>query len=91
MKQMENKVGFKSVPKFWKVEKNGMKPNTIRWVSHDEFELLKDERPAIVEIENTKTHEVFERRVSHFLCVGGEISTICVLISWYHEEDEVER
>lgn len=88
MKQMENKVGFKSVPMFWSPEKRGTKPNTIRWVSEAETDWFRDNPPDFIEIENTETGEAFERGISYYLVVGKMLGRTCVMISWYHEEEE---
>ena len=41
MKQLTNGVSFKSIPSMWEIEENGLKPNTIRTITGDEYEWVK--------------------------------------------------
>ncbi len=64
-------IRFKSIPENWKKEFLGLKCNTVRIIEFDDArsEVLRDFMDGLInfvyiEIENTKTHEVFTRLIS---------------------------
>lgn len=74
-------VHFKSLPVNYRKELSGMKNNTIREVDYDDrFNVLEGftaKSNLWVEIENTVTHEMFQRRVTDVTWFHE-----CVVISW---------
>jgi len=87
MNQLRNAVAFKSIPSMWEIEENGLKPNTIRMVTADEYEWIKRERPEEIHIVNTETGWVFVRTISHVLKVGEWLDQVQILISWRDEHE----
>lgn len=85
MKQLTNAVSFKSVPTMFEIEESGLKPNTIRMVTADEYAWLKAERPAEIYIENTENGRVFVRTITHVLKFGEWLGQVQILISWKNE------
>jgi len=85
MKRLSNAVSFKSVPSMWGIEENGLKPNTIRMVTADEYEWIKRETPAEIYIVNVETGRVFVRTITHVLKVGEWLDQVQILISWRDE------
>jgi hypothetical protein len=86
MKQLTNAMSFKSIPSMWEIEENGLKPNTIRMVTADEYDWMARLRPAEIYIENTENCRVFVRTISHVLKVGEWLGQVQILISWKNEE-----
>ena len=88
MKQLANAASFKSIPSMWEIEESGLKPNTIRMVTTEEYDWMKRERPAEIYIENSENGRVFVRTISHVLKFGEWLGSAQILISWRHEARE---
>lgn len=86
-------IKFKSIPIYWKEEKNGNKSNTLRTLDTDSrFRLLRHYESIIdscelkIEIVNTQTNESFIRTVSNIFFTDKKQ----VLISWRHIEESLK-
>ena len=91
-------IEFKSVSYFFKIEKNGIKPNTVRWVSANEYALLKDIQEthylfreettphARIKIIDVKTGESFERDIISMEWIGEVGGQHLCVISWRHNQ-----
>ena len=75
-------IKFKSNPIFFKKERSGLKPNTVRMVStaDERFKALDEKTATIIEIENTETKEFFLRMITDISFWNGQF-----IISWKHE------
>lgn len=84
---MAKRIKFKSTPENWRKEYLGLKPNTVRKFSETDDirkEILCDFMDGTwnlidIEIENTKTSEVFFRRITD-VTIYDEF----YIISWRH-------
>ncbi len=76
------RVVFKSFPEFWKKEKEGIRPSTVRKVDKDDrrFKLLKEGKATMIKIINTETKESFYREIKDVTFWKD----LCI-ISWEHE------
>lgn len=77
-------VKFKSIPKMWEKEKNGLKPNTLRIIPNKEdlrFIALKNGEAKYIEMWNTETQEYFKREIIDYTEWGKQQA----IISWRHQ------
>lgn len=89
---------FKSIPHFYKLERNGNKPNTVRMLTDSEYierhvgwanTCIEAGEPATIAIVNAAdTSQIFYRRITSI----EQISTILGIgqwvISWRHEDGD---
>ena len=77
-------VTFKSYPENFEKERDGRKPNTLRFYDRtdERFEALVMKECPVITIENTDTGETFRRDITDVTFWKG-----CVLISWRHENE----
>ena len=85
MKHLRNAVSFKSIPTMWELEESGNKANTIRMVTGEEWEWIKEERPEKIYIVCTDDQKDFVRTISHVMKVGEWLGQVQILISWRDE------
>jgi hypothetical protein len=89
-------VIFKSVPDFWKRERCGNKPNTVRLLIPREYDerlafadtCMEVGEPATVEIVNAETGEGFFRAITDISQVGTILGQTMWCISWHHEDGD---
>ena len=86
-------VVFRSIPDFWRIERNGNKPNTLRILSQSEYPRIDAARaalmmgePASIDMMNTETGEEFFRRITDISQVGSMLGSDIWVISWRHED-----
>ena len=79
-KELQFRVAFKSIPKIFKKEKLGLKPNTIRKVDKEDirFRSLKKGIAEEVSIINTRNGDWFHRKIKDITWWED-----FVIISWY--------
>jgi hypothetical protein len=83
MKIEGNVVYFKSVPAMYVKERDGLKNNTVRVVSTEEFEkLMSVHRVEKIHITNTETGDWFRRDITDTTPLGSFLHQQIIVISW---------
>jgi len=87
MKIKKDCIGFRSTPEFWEKEFGGKKPHIERVLSRGEWDKLWEAFEVgdvhVIEIENTKTGEMFRREISDVSSLGELLGHHLITISWY--------
>ena len=74
-------VTFKSIPKMWKKEQSGIKPNTFRKIDENDKRFISLRNGCEeIRIINTKTLEYFIRTITDYTEYDGY-----GIISWKHK------
>ena len=77
-------VEFKSTDEFYKKEKSGIKPTTVRVV--DAFELRYAEVAIFITIIDTATGDHFTRKITDLSLLGNVLGKPLIVISWNPNE-----
>ena len=82
-------IVFKSYPDRWQREKSGDKPNTVRWLTHEESDIVNDiDRITRIVLVNTLTNERFTRIIHDRDFLGEVLGQWLWVFSWQHEEEK---
>ena len=102
----EDTIVFKSEPYYFKEERDGLKPNTVRLLTHDEMEQLRPNGESFeithikkIRIQNTlgsnfETHpnsKSFTRTLTSIEQIGELCGYYLFVFSWRHEEKGIEQ
>jgi hypothetical protein len=77
-------VEFKSTGEFYKKEKSGIKPNTVRVVNA--FGLRYAEVAVFITIIDTATGDHFTRKITDLSLLGNVLGKPLIVISWDSKE-----
>lgn len=92
MKIEGNVAYFKSIPPLFVKEKSGLKNNTVRIVSTEEFgKLMRFHRVEKIHITNTETGDWFRRDITDITSLGSFLHQQIIVISWNEMENEKRR
>lgn len=87
-----NTLVFKSSVEYFAVERDGLKPNTVRLIPPGEWEQLEDwlgmpDRPVFVRIESTLGGGSITREITYYSDLGEILGSHLVIFCWRHPSD----
>ena len=88
MRMLGEEVIFRSKEPFYSREKSGVKPNTERIMSYEEYEWLLKHEPKITKIRIEKfemSDEYFQCELTDISDVGTLLGNKIVVFSWRHK------
>lgn len=90
MKLRRRIVTFKSTVQWFEVERQGLKPNTVRLMSPQEYLTLAEYDPShiCIEMGGAQDFHRFTRRVRSIYCLAELLGQALVMVCWEHEEDQ---
>lgn len=93
MKMENNTIFVKSEGHFFRLEKSGKKPNTVRIMGYEEYTKTVNVEAPINKIHITKKclendpQDSFERTLTDISHVGEVLGQVMMVFSWRHEEE----